>query len=922
MTYFLPSHLHRIGQLRSVLTLGVGIGAIAGWTLDVHWLVGEQLSADRIRIQSAIALTLYGMVLVGRDWLSRTRQSFGIALAGALLVALAGSNLSYYVAELSAPPTGLHPALTQIHLERMTPATALGYFLLGAALWIDWMRNERIWSASAAIGLAVAAMGSLSRLGRLSSSYAGIVVWSYTGITLLTAVGFVTGGMSQYLWATRRARARWVLSRRASAAFGIAIALLLTVTGWAYSSMARMVDTTNQVNQTREVIAQIHALETDVAVLESAQRRVQADAGQSTRDRWTDAVAAVSRDARVLQTLLATNPAQHERVSQLLAGVSERVAVGRQVLGANGHTDADRLAEVSNRDIVIGDRIAVLFKQLRQQEDQLLDGRLASSQAASQETFLLLPLGVLVSLAILMITLFALNDGADERQRVQNALAEREDLFSKAFRLSPDCMLIVRLADRTVVKASESACKLWNTTEEEVVGKPTSAFCQWDDPEQREAFMDALRQRGESLNQEVLLHLHDGRELTFAISARLAMFGGEPSILSVMHDITDRKRDEMALRRSEMRYRGTLDCMLEGCQIIDRDWRYAYLNDAAAAHGRQPKEALLGRKLTDCFPGIEATPLFAIMSRCMEERVGVVLENEYTFPDGVRVWYELGIQPAPEGIFILSLDISARKAAEKILHDTNRELERLVTERTCELQKAKEQAESSDRLKSEFLATMSHELRTPLNAIIGFTGTLLMKLPGPLTTTQEKQLVTVQASARHLLSLINDILDVAKIESGKVKLVLEPLACQPLIDSVVAALGASAAAKEIGLHVVVPATPVIVNADRRALEQILINLVSNAIKFTEQGAVSVALELSDCAILLRVIDSGIGIAPEDQVRLFRSFVQISDGAPGRAEGTGLGLYLSQALARLMEGQIAVTSEAGKGSTFTLQLPRP
>jgi two-component system sensor histidine kinase/response regulator len=233
-----------------------------------------------------------------------------------------------------------------------------------------------------------------------------------------------------------------------------------------------------------------------------------------------------------------------------------------------------------------------------------------------------------------------------------------------------------------------------------------------------------------------------------------------------------------------------------------------------------------------------------------------------------------------------------------------------------------ELAEAS-RMKSAFIANMSHELRTPLNAIIGFTGTLLMKLPGPLTVDQDKQLNTIRSSARHLLSLINDILDVAKIEAGKVTLALAPVQCQGLLGETVDSLRQLATQKGLALTLDVPAEPIVIMTDRRALTQIVINLVNNAIKFTEQGSVRVALaqRAQEGVVVTEfsVTDSGAGIRPEDQPKLFQAFSQIDSTSTRHAEGAGLGLYLCQNLANLLGGSLQFSSKFGTGSTFTLVL---
>ncbi|KAB8062141.1 MULTISPECIES: hybrid sensor histidine kinase/response regulator [Janthinobacterium] len=236
-----------------------------------------------------------------------------------------------------------------------------------------------------------------------------------------------------------------------------------------------------------------------------------------------------------------------------------------------------------------------------------------------------------------------------------------------------------------------------------------------------------------------------------------------------------------------------------------------------------------------------------------------------------------------------------------------------------------ELAEAS-RMKSAFIANMSHELRTPLNAIIGFTGALLMKLPGPLTSDQDKQLNTIRASARHLLSLINDILDVAKIEAGKLTLSIEPVHCQELMAEVADTLRPLAQQKGLALEMALGEEgqpPAIIDTDRRALTQILINLLNNAIKFTEQGTVRISLaqrEEDDVLVTeMSIADSGAGIKEEDQAKLFQAFSQLDSTSTRHVEGAGLGLYLCQNLANAIGGALFFNSDYGSGSTFTLAL---
>jgi PAS domain S-box-containing protein len=268
----------------------------------------------------------------------------------------------------------------------------------------------------------------------------------------------------------------------------------------------------------------------------------------------------------------------------------------------------------------------------------------------------------------------------------------------------------------------------------------------------------------------------------------------------------------------------------------------------------------------------------------------------------------------------LSLEIWHHRETEAALCEARDSLEAKVTQRTSELAAANAQLKELDRLKSEFIATMSHELRTPLNSIIGFTGILRQRIAGPLNDEQDKQLGMVQRAARHLLGLINDILDLSRIESGHMELDAERFRVADVAREVVEQLTPLALPKGIDLHATLPAPEIEICSDRKKCVQILLNLAANAVKFTQRGHVGLAVHPENDGVSIAVTDSGIGIKPEHLPNLFQAFRQVDGTARRVYEGTGLGLYLCKKLAALLGGDIRAESTFGVGSCFTVTLP--
>lgn len=341
----------------------------------------------------------------------------------------------------------------------------------------------------------------------------------------------------------------------------------------------------------------------------------------------------------------------------------------------------------------------------------------------------------------------------------------------------------------------------------------------------------------------------------------------------------------------------------------------------------------------------------SVLRKILTERSSLLISNVEHEPDWetvegaehVKSWLGVPLLVAGEVVGIYSLDnvvpesfteehlylaeAIASQAAIAIKNaelfeqvtDSSAILENRVLERTAELTEALERAESADRSKSAFLAMMSHELRTPLNSIIGFSGVLIQEMTGELNPEQKKQMGMVQNSARHLLSLINDVLDISKIEAGEMVILIQPIDLPLIIKKVIASCTPLAEKKSIAINLNIDKEIGSLLCDAKRLEQILLNLLTNAIKFTNAGEISVVCFANTDQVIIQVKDTGIGIRPEDLSRLFMPFQQIENIVSRLNGGIGLGLAISKKLAEKLGGGLTVESEFGVGSAFSLTL---
>jgi PAS domain S-box-containing protein len=358
----------------------------------------------------------------------------------------------------------------------------------------------------------------------------------------------------------------------------------------------------------------------------------------------------------------------------------------------------------------------------------------------------------------------------------------------------------------------------------------------------------------------------------------------------------------------EKKIHNALDKMLEGVQIIDFNWKYIYVNESVARQGNYSREELLGYTMMERYPEIEHSKLYKTIKKCMDKRIVTSMENEFTYNDGSGGWLELSIQPVPEGVFILSADITKRKNAEFAIHKLNEELEKRVIERTAQLESVNKELES-------FSYSISHDLRAPLRAVNGYAKMIEEDYGNILDDEGKRLLSIVQYNANRMGTLIDDLLTFSRV--GKKEVQKSNINVREMMEATMNDI------KKTLDHQAEIKTENIedVHADYSLLNQVFFNLISNAVKYSskkEKPVVLINSEIKNNEVVYHINDNGAGFDMKYSHKLFGVFQRLHRNE--EFEGTGVGLAIVQRIINKHGGKVWAEAKVNEGASFYFTLP--
>ncbi|MGH9514049.1 MAG: CHASE3 domain-containing protein [Terriglobales bacterium] len=717
----------------------------------------------------------------------------------------------------------------------------------------------------------------------------------------------------------------WSIQRKTAAGLA-AVALILTVAaGLSYRSARAFIQASEWVSHTHEVLVELESTLSAVAEAQTATRGYIITGQEGFLEPYEAAAPAIRNHIERLDSLTADNPSQRRHLAELRTAITKKLESlqsnidlrRQQGFGAARRRVATGIGTAEMTDV------RTIISEMKREEDSLLKRRARDFRLSAEKTTLTFLGVVLLEFLLLAGVYFVLRNDINRGKRAEERLGASEERFRLLVDRATDYAIFTLDPFGNVASWNQGAERIKGYKAEEILGRHFSCFYCLDDVKSGKPERELQIATDDGRYQEDGWRIRKDGSRFYAnvlITALTDNSGKLRGFSKISRDITREKQAKELLEDSEERHRKLFDNNPHPTWVFDRETlRFLAVNAAAVRKYGYTSDEFLAMTIKDIRPPEDVPGLIDSVERTRDDKetIGVWRHRlkDKTVIDVEITSYALNFEGRDAEV-VVAVDVSQRKRDEA----EKRKFMDSLANSNAELELRNREVERATRMKSKFLASMSHELRTPLNAIVGFSDLLGEGVPGDLNDKQKRFVSHIRQGSAHLLQLINDILDLSKIEAGQLELRCEDFAVKEALPEVLSTIRPLAMAKNIQIEDKAK-LDLLVYADRLRFKQVLYNLLSNAVKFTpEGGRIDIDCVEDQSNVCISVTDTGIGIRAEDQVLVFEEFRQLQSNKDRPSEGTGLGLAITKRLVEQQGGKISLQSETGKGSRFSFTLP--
>jgi PAS domain S-box-containing protein len=718
---------------------------------------------------------------------------------------------------------------------------------------------------------------------------------------------------------------KWSIEKKIGAGLAVAGMILLLVAGLLYRNGRSSIEASEWVSHTHEVLGELEATLSAVAEAQTAARGYIITGQNVFLEPYQAEATRVRANLDRLKSLTVDNPRQQSRLAMLERAIADKL----DSLQQNIDLRKQKGFEAAQQRVATGigtkqmNQVRTIISEMKHEEEELLKRRALEFQANTRKASLMFSCVIFLEFLLLGVVYYVLRRDIAQRKRADEALGESEERFRRLVDGVRDYAVLTLDPAGRIASWNQGAERIKGYKTNEILGCHFSCFYPPEDVQNGKPEQELKTAIAEGRFEDEGWRVRkDGSRFwaNVVITAQTDEAGKLRGFSKVTRDITERRQAEQLLQESEDRHRKLFDNNPHPTWVFDRETlRFLAVNDAAVRKYGYSSDEFLRMTIKDIrLP--EDVPAILETVAGIRDGMESVSAWRHRLKDGTDIdveitSYALSFAGRPADV-VVAVDVTQRKRDEA---EKRRFLEKLAASNE-ELELRNREVERATKLKSKFLANMSHELRTPLNAIVGFSDLLAEGSPGELNDKQKRFVNHIKQGSAHLLQLINDILDLSKIEAGQLELRCEDFQVKDALPEVLSAIRPLAMAKSIQVHQHLEGDRA-VYADRVRFKQILYNLLSNAVKFTpKDGRIEIDCVEKGSEVCISVTDTGIGIRAEDQALVFEEFRQVEGNSNTANEGTGLGLAITKRLVEQQGGKISLESEPGKGSRFTFTLP--